>query len=69
MKDITDHYTNEPLKPNYPCVFNRTLEFKDMDFTCDGGDSDDYVDYFEQFDSRLKNEIPNCALTFTNSKH
>lgn len=59
IKDITDQYTTESLKPNYPWIFNRTLEFIDIDFTCDGGDNDDYVDYFEQFDSRLKNEIPN----------
>lgn len=61
IKDITDQHVSELLQPHYPFVFNRTLEFIDIDFiTNDDTQAEaNFIDYFELFDERLKKEIPN----------
>lgn len=61
IKDVTDRYTTESLRPHHPWVFHRVLEHIEIDFIADDDHEAEanHIDYFEKYDERLKNEIPN----------
>lgn len=72
IKDITDQYTTEWIRPHLPWVFHQVLDYiVDIDFSGDDNHETEekYVDYFEMYDNRLRDEIPDWKKLKASKKY